>query len=256
MSKKVVSVCTFAVALLLSGAAFAQNDDHDRDRDHGRDNRNGYGNYGAEQGYRDGIQHGRDDRSRRAGYNYKSGDYQRGERGYEKYMGSKGQYKQRYRDAYRQGYEAGFNARGGSGGIYGGGRNPNYPNNGDRDHDGVPDWRDSDHGNGGDGDRDHDGVPDSRDRDHGNGSWGNGGIFGGGTEVARIASDYGYQDGVYYAQRDRSAGRSSNPTNCKGYKDADHGYNSRYNRDEFKQAYRQAFLRGYNREFGQVYGRR
>lgn len=39
----------------------------------------------------------------------------------------------------------------------------------DRDHDGIPDYRDRDRGRGRPSDRDHDGVPDYRDRDHGNG---------------------------------------------------------------------------------------
>src|SRR6185436_6300391 len=97
-----------AMTLMLGGAAFAHDDDNGR-----RDSRYGYGDFGSEQGYRDGVEHGRYDRSRRAGYNYKSDEWKHGDRGYQKQMGSKGQYKQRYRDAYVRGYEEGFYGRGG-----------------------------------------------------------------------------------------------------------------------------------------------
>jgi hypothetical protein len=226
MSKRAISACTLAMALVLTSAAYA----HEDERNNRRDSRYGVGDYGAEQGYRDGVDHGRSDRSRNTGYNYKSSDYQRGDRGYQKNMGSKGQYKQRYRDGYRQGYEDGYNGRGGFGGIFGRGRDD------DRNRNGIPDARERDRRYPNDGEI-------WRDRR-------NGGVYGNGSEVARVAYDYGFQDGVYYAQRDRSRNHSANPTDAKGYKDADRGYNSRFNRDEFKRYYREGFIRGYNQEYG------
>lgn len=243
MVKRYLSAGTIALSLLLTGVAYAK----DRDDDHRRDARYQVGGYGAEYGYRDGFDQGRNDSGRNAGYNYKSREYQKGERGYQKYMGSKGQYKQRYRDAYREGYEDGYRARGGFGGIWGG----NYPNR-DRNGNGIPD--DRERGRYPD-DRNGNGIPDERERGRYPNDR-NGGVYGRGSEVSNVAFDYGYQDGMYYAQRDLSRGRSANPTDAKGYKDADRGYNSRYNRDEFKRYYREGFIRGYNQEYGYKYGRR
>jgi hypothetical protein len=225
MSNRYWSVFTFAAVLAFAGSAYAHDND---DR-----NRGGYHNINQiaqDNGYRDGLQHGQYDRSGNRGYNYKSDDWKHADRGYQKTYGSKGQYKQVYRDAYQNGYSAGYNGQGGWGGI---GRDRRYPRNGDDD-----DWRRR---------RDRDG--DWRD-----GDWRNGG--GNGSETARVAYQNGLAEGRYYGQQDRARGRRENPADQKGYKDADRGYNSRYNRDEYKRAFREAFVRGYDDAFNSTYGRR
>ncbi len=95
-----------AVTLVVSGLALAHDDDDD----------NGYyrGNvaqarqYGYQNGYRDGFRHGREDRFRRGGYDFRSEDLEHSSRGYAQWMGPFGQFKKGYRDGYRRGYEAGF----------------------------------------------------------------------------------------------------------------------------------------------------
>jgi hypothetical protein len=212
-----------AITLLAgSGVAFAQNGTWGR-----QDNR-GYGNYGSgslsnsaqQNGYRDGLERGRQDRSRNSRANTNNDEYRQADRGYSRSEGSRGQYKQAYRAAYQRGYNDGYN------GQQNGGLN-RYPRGG-RDDQG----QDNDRGGG------------RRDRGNGNSGYGNYG-----SETSRIAADYGYKDGVWYAQQDMARRRQQNPADCKGYKDADHGYNSSYNRDEFKQAYRQAFTQGYLETF-------
>src|SRR5688572_13428302 len=99
MSKRNWGVIAFAAVLAFAGSAYAHDND---DR-----NRGGYHNISQvaqDNGYRDGLQHGQYDRSRRIGYNYKSDEWKRGDRGYQRSFGSKGQYKQAYRDAYQNGY--------------------------------------------------------------------------------------------------------------------------------------------------------
>ena len=103
-----------AVLLALSGFAVA----HENDRYHGgalETRQHGY-----EHGYRDGFHHGREDRERRAGYDFRSDDYKHGDRSYEKYMGDKGRYKNGYREGYQAGYDDAYNSRSGRfGDIYG-----------------------------------------------------------------------------------------------------------------------------------------
>jgi len=55
---------------------------------------------------------------------------------------------------------------------------------------------------------------------------------------------------VYYAQKDMQSGRTNNPQNTQGYKDADHNYNSSLgSKDEFVRIYREAFIEGYRRTY-------
>jgi hypothetical protein len=222
MSKRIWGVLALAAVMACAGSAYAH-DDNDRDRaQRGRYN---VVQIAQENGYRDGVEHGRYDRQRRIGYNYKSNEWKRGERGYQGSFGSKGQYKQSYRDGYQRGYDDGFNGRGGwgnNGSIWG------RDGRGSRDGD----WRN--------GDR--------RDDD-----WRNGGSYG--SEGARIAYQNGLTEGRYYAQQDQARGRRENAADQKGYKDADRGYSSRYDREEYKRAFREAFVRGYNEVFN-TYGRR
>ena len=117
-----------AVSLAFGSMAWARDDDdyyyrHDEAREHGYQN-----------GYRDGIDHGRYDRMQGYRYNYKSDQWEDADGGYQHWMGSRGRYKNAYRDGYVNGYRLGY-------GMYGSGRGWD----GDRDdyyrrHD-RDDWR-------------------------------------------------------------------------------------------------------------------
>ncbi len=208
-----------AMAMLLGStvamAQFGQNNPYDQNT--GIYN-GGYndGSQAEQIGYTDGMEHGRVDRSQGVSSNFRDENYKRGDHGYSSDMGSRDQYKQAYRSAYEQGYNDGYTGNNQNGGIYNGGR-------GNRDH--------------------HHGR-------RGNGSYSNGSYGNNGSTTSRAASQLGYRDGVWYAQQDMAKGRREDPSHAKGYKDADHGYTSSYNREEFKQAYRQAFIQGYQQTAG------
>jgi hypothetical protein len=192
---------------LLAPAGFAQNRDRDRD---GRDDRSERRNFGFDRGYQDGLRQGSEDRSRRAGYNFRNRDWQQGDRGYNKSMGARGQYKQGYRDGYERGYQEAFNGRNGRNGDWG------------RDR-----------------------------RDTGNG-YPNGGYGGYNPNLlVQSAQANGRTDGVYYGQRDRQNGNSARPTDAKGYRDADHGYDRNLgSKADFQRIYREEFIRGYQQGYG------
>jgi len=66
----------------------------------------------------------------------------------------------------------------------------------------------------------------------------------------RMASQNGYSDGYLAGQKDRSTGHSFRPTENKGYQDADRGASiSGVSKDQFKQAYRNGFMQGYQRGY-------
>ena len=79
-----------------------------------------------------------------------------------------------------------------------------------------------------------------------NDPWGrNGGYYGN-----QIALSRGYQDGLYTGQNDARRGQSYNPQRSHFYRDATDGYDRRFgNRGQYKQAFRNAFLRGYEEGF-------
>jgi hypothetical protein len=64
--------------------------------------------HGYEHAYRDGADRGRFDREHGVRYNLKARDYNNSTRGYEPFMGSKGQYQQGYREGYTAGYDSAF----------------------------------------------------------------------------------------------------------------------------------------------------
>jgi hypothetical protein len=101
---------------------------------------------------------------------------------------------------------------------------------------------------------------------YGRGPYNNGGYYGGGYPNPgvpsgpprygspvfsdRTASQFGYQDGFNDGVRDRQTGHSFRPTNGKAYRDADHGYSSTLgSKDYYKQAFRQAYISGYQRGY-------
>lgn len=65
---------------------------HDEAREHGFQN-----------GYRDGSRAGQYDAGRGRRFNFKNDDWE-DSRGYQRWMGNKGQYKQAYREGYERGY--------------------------------------------------------------------------------------------------------------------------------------------------------
>ena len=84
------------LSLAFGSVAWAHDDDdsyyrHDEAREHGSQN-----------GYRDGINHGRYDRMQGYRYNYRSDQWEDADGGYQHRMGSRGRYKNAYRDGYVQ----------------------------------------------------------------------------------------------------------------------------------------------------------
>ncbi|HSA93746.1 MAG TPA: hypothetical protein VLE48_12100 [Terriglobales bacterium] len=101
--KTKAALMAFAVALALAGTALA----------HDPPNRQAYQvqQYGYDNGYRDGFNHGVADRSNRASYDYRDASFQQADRGYAGWMGPRGQFRQGYRDGYRVGYDDAYFGR-------------------------------------------------------------------------------------------------------------------------------------------------
>jgi len=75
-----------------------------------------------------------------------------------------------------------------------------------------------------------------------------------GYNTYEVARREGYQQGLYTGSNDARRGQSYNPQRSRYYKNADSGYNSSYGpRGQYRQAFRDGFLRGY-REGYQRYG--
>jgi hypothetical protein len=104
----------------------------DRNDRYGNDGygRGGYGGYGNrantvpyQNGYRDGVEKGREDGRDRDSFDpVRHSRYRSGDRGYDRRYGSKDQYKLVYRDGFEAGYNQGYreqnrNQRGGNGGL-------------------------------------------------------------------------------------------------------------------------------------------
>lgn len=76
--------------------------------------------------------------------------------------------------------------------------------------------------------------------------------YGYGRNTYRIAAQQGYQDGMNEGAKDARDNDRYKPEGAKKYKKATEGYRSEYgNKDEYKQAYRRGFLKGYDAGFGQ-----
>ena len=68
-----------------------------------------------------------------------------------------------------------------------------------------------------------------------------------GNQMYRVAQDYGYRDGVNKGAEDARDGDRYEPQRASDYKKATNGYDSDFrNKDAYKQAYRDAFVRGYD----------
>lgn len=76
----------------------------------------GYNSVPYDNGYRDGLEKGREDARDRDSYDpVRHSWYRNGERGYNSRYGTKESYKLTYRDGFEAGYEQGYRERGGSG---------------------------------------------------------------------------------------------------------------------------------------------
>jgi len=169
--------------------------------------------HGYEHGYRDGFEFGLEAKEHGRTLNVR--DDINTDRGYHDSFGSKDSYRQGYREGYRSGAED----------AYQGSRtrleqlfrfqDPNF--NPDRPGQDTTVWI-------------------YRDR-----NW----------EVQDVASDVGYRDGINAAMRDFREGKRYKPEDHDAYKDADHGFDSKYgSKDAYRQAYRAAFEQGYRAGFG------
>lgn len=180
-----------------------------------------------DQGYRDGFEQGTKDGRERDRYRPEdSGRYKDATRGYRSEYGNKDGYKQAYRDGFRRGYDQGF-------------RQYTYSGNND------PYYRNDPYGRGND--------PYGR----GNDPYGND-PYGRNSSIYRVAQDQGYNDGYQKGAEDARDGDRYNAQGTSQYKNADRGYRSEYgNREEYRRAYRDAFVRGYDegyrRQGGGVY---
>jgi hypothetical protein len=210
---------------------------HDYGTDSGRYDREGWQDarrQGYEQGYRDGAQHGQADRQRGVGYDIRNNDFKKGDRGYNKAVGNKGEYKKGYREGYQAGYDRAYYARGQGryGDIYGRGD--------DRYGDvyGRRDGRDDRYGRWDPSDR---GVYSDR----------RGGYSG-------VAYQNGYRKGLEDGRNDVRKNKAYDPQGHDDYSDADNGYHSEYgSKQAYKQEFRNGYRRGYQEGFGaQQYGRR
>ncbi|HVG31038.1 MAG TPA: hypothetical protein VM864_15110 [Pyrinomonadaceae bacterium] len=100
-------------------------------------------------------------------------------------------------------------------------------------------------------DRDRNGVDDRYERN--GGYYGNNGGYGnGGYNVAQIAANEGYRDGLNTGASDGQRGQSYNPQRSHYYRNATDGYNSSYgSRSTYQQYYRDGFVRGYQEGYRQ-----
>jgi hypothetical protein len=166
--------------------------------------------HGYEHGYRDGYHHGPDDRARNATRDYKSEDYEHGDRGYQPYIGSKDNYKKGYREGYVAGYNDGYDGVPGRfAEIYG--LEPPRAN---------PD------------------APYANDRDD---------IYvRRGFSASDVAFDVGYRDGLKAGRYDRAGNTTFDPEAHSRFRDALHGYNVRFgDEDTYRRFYREGYRVGY-----------
>jgi hypothetical protein len=73
-------------------------------------NRSGADRYGYQNGHRDGVEHGRYDRSEGYRYNIHSQQYNDAREGYERRMGPYDYYKKAYRSGYAEGYREAYSS--------------------------------------------------------------------------------------------------------------------------------------------------
>lgn len=212
-----------AIGLVTSAPAQAQHrSDHPHDRDYY--GRNDIYQLARQNGFHDGVEHGREHRLERKRYDPTgTRHYKDATDGYRSGSEDKNTYKQAYRQGFRTGYDEGY---------YGNGRSSGY----DPSYRDEPYYREDTY-------RRDDPYyrRDRRERDDRDYE------YGGRNYVYRIAQENGYRDGVTHGAEHRSDGKRNNPGTTRHYKDADEGYRSEYgSKDTYKQAYRDGFRRGYD----------
>jgi hypothetical protein len=169
-------------------------------------------------GYRDGFDHGRFDRTNGNRYDFHNRDYHRADRGYVRGMGNHDDYQNAYRHGYRLGYNDGFNGR-----RYQG-EEP------EGNYNSAPPYAE----HGGDNDAGNSYGKDYRQND--------------------VAFEIGFRDGRQAAEKDLSHNNRFRPTKHDKYEDASHGYRKSYgDKQSYKNHYRQGFLRGYQNAFPRQY---
>jgi len=115
VSKRVwhwIRIAALAVTVSVAFGSFAfgqsygryNDDDYNNSRDQARDQ-------GYHRGYDDGLTRGQYDVQRGRRFKFKTDDWE-DSRGFEHWMGNKGQYKQAYREGYERGYRRAFDNRG------------------------------------------------------------------------------------------------------------------------------------------------
>jgi hypothetical protein len=168
-------------------------------------------------GYREGLRHGRDDGEHRRDFRVdRDGDYRHADDGYRREYGDK----EFYRRAFRRGYETGYRE--------GYGREARYP--------GRPGYGDY-------------GRPLPPPVTYPSGP--------GGVAYPREGRFYsraaqnGYRDGFEVGRNDARDRESYDPIRSKRYREGDHDYDHSYgSRDEYKREYRAAFEQGYREGYG------
>jgi hypothetical protein len=70
------------------------------------------------------------------------------------------------------------------------------------------------------------------------------------SESADSAAHWGYQDGFADGGHDRATGHSFRPTHDRAYKHAPEYGHPPIGRDEYKNIYREAYVRGYEKGYG------
>ncbi len=102
-----MAVLAAAASLLFGSVAWGQSygryDDDDSYSRHDEVREHGYKN-----GYRDGLRAGQYDADRGRRFKFKNDDWE-DSRGYEHWMGNRGQYKHAYRQGYERGYREAYN---------------------------------------------------------------------------------------------------------------------------------------------------
>lgn len=160
--------------------------------------------HGYEHAYRDGADRGRFDREHGVRYNLKAKDYNDSTRGYERFMGDKGQYQRGYREGYKAGYDSAYRGAANQyGQIYG-----RAEENRNQTQHAVDPYA-------------------SR-------RWG-------GTD---LAFDVGYRDGVTSGQYDRGRNVRADFENIDAYRNANHGYGKSYGQSAAYQTQYRAGFRG------------
>ena len=183
---------------------------------------------GYNEGYQAGYQHGQVDYRSRAGFNFRSREYDRADSGYSKSLKYKDDYKHGFREAYALGYRDGYNGTG-------------FRNNNNLPRSSYPDgyYRYSYP------DRDDRYRYPERDRSYSYGYYPDRG------ETYDMGSQRGYQDGLDQGRNDARKGKSYDLNRHDEYRDADKGYLSSYgDKRQYQAAYRRGFEDGYREGYG------